>query len=259
MKKIIFVLTLLLLVSPVLAVDDVVISCTANNETGVVSVYWAGSDAKMPRAFALDVKLNNATKIMSASNFNSDFWVHPGSIIINDANGNIDSYGSAVASATEYPGVTEPGPPDNNSMTIEMGSLYAPVTPGSPNRPDVNDTLLFTFVVDNDCTVAISGNTARGNVVLEDENEAVVGYGSGCTVALVCGTCPGDLDNNDYVTTGDLSALLYKIVNASGNWYECGLGDMCDDMGTDGYATTADLSALLYNVVNASGNWYACP
>ena len=215
MKKLIFVLTLLLLVSPALA--KVEISCTSDN--GVVSVYYAMSsgDTNLPRAFGLDVELSNDANIVSAGNFNPSFWVHPGSIDINTVvvPPVIDSNGTAIASIIKYPGKGLIGPPDSNGMTIEMGSLYA-----SGDPAPANNGLLFTFTVDAECDVAISGNTARGKVVLETADEDNSDYGTGCSVVLGCPTCVGDLVGAtsgapangivDLVDLGKMGGLLNK-------------------------------------------------
>jgi hypothetical protein len=260
MKKIIFVLTLLLLVSPALATVN--LSCTSDN-SGVVSVYYALSDANLPRAFGLNVTLNNDANIVSAGNFNPDFWVHPGSI---DINTNvippvIDSNGSAILSSVDYPqagGLV--GPPDSNGMTIEMGSLYY----GSPNRPDPNTDLLFTFTVDADCNVIIAGNTALGNVVMESTAQADVIY-TGCSVAIVagCPTCTGDVNGDDWLKTNDISALV-TILNNAGAPYRIPdtdpLYDICADVNLDQWVKTNDISALV-TILNNIGAPYrqVCP
>ena len=162
MKKIIFILTLLLLVSPAWA--KVEISCTTDGSVVTVSYAMSGGDTNLPRAFGLDITLDNDANIVSASSFNSSFWVHPGSIDVNtDVEPPVvDSNGTAILSKTGYPQANGfEGPPDSNGMTIEMGSLYY----GAPNAPASSGTL-FTFTVDADCNVAIAGNTALGKVVL---------------------------------------------------------------------------------------------
>jgi hypothetical protein len=235
----------------------VTLSCTADGNTGEVSVYYS-STGTLPRGFGINVTLNNDANIVSASDFNDGFWVAPGSVDVNDTTGEIDSGGNRVASAVDYPGVTLEGPPDGNGMTIEMGSLYV----GAPNAP-ASSGLLFTFIVDKECTVTLSGNSARGNVVLEDATEDSTDYGSGCTVTFVCPTCLGDVDGDTYVTTTDFSQLLYYLANAytGYQYYPAETpGHKCQDLDADTYVTTTDLSQLLYYLANAPnpGNWWAC-
>lgn len=206
MKKIIFVLTLLLLVAPAMA--KVEISCTSDGGEVTVRYDMTAGDANLPRGFGMDITLNNDANIVSVNDFNPDFWVYPGSIDINSTTYAIDSNGSAVASSTDYPGVTLDGPPDSNGMTIEMGSLYV----GAPNAPD-NNGVLFTFIVDADCNVAIAGNTARGNVVLETAVGDNTLY-TGCTVTLGCPTCPGDMNPDGILKLQDLYILRGRLLQA---------------------------------------------
>ena len=212
MKKIIFVLTLLLLVSPALA--KVEISCTADDQ-GVVSVYYAMStgDTNLPRAFGLDIELSNDANIVSVDDTNPDFWVHPGSIDINTdvSPPVVDSNGSAILSDTKYPDEALEGPPDGNGMSIEMGSLYLMADGNQTPEPS---GLLLTFTVDADCNVAISGNTALGKVVLENTNEDNTDYGSGCTVEFPPGYCGGDSDDDLDLDLDDYNTMKGKLAYA---------------------------------------------
>ena len=212
MKKIVFILTMLSMVST--ALGRVEISCT--NDVNVVSVYYdmSGGDANLPRAFGLDVRLSNDANIVSTSDFNPDFWVHPGSIDVNTdvSPAVVDSNGTAILSDVNYPqagGLV--GPPDINAMSIEMGSLYY-MADGNL-APDTNG-LLFKFVVDKDCNVAISGNTALGKVVLENTTEDNTDYGSGCSVTGLGGcNCYGEVDGDGKLKFQDLGTIAGWINN----------------------------------------------
>lgn len=260
MKKIVFILTMLSMVST--ALGRVEISCTVDDCE--VSVYYemSSGDTNLPRAFGLDVELSTDANIVSTSDFNPDFWVHPGSIDVNTdvSPAVVDSNGTAILSDVNYPQAGGlKGPPDSNAMSIEMGTLYYMADGNLAPEPN---GLLFKFVVDNDCDVTISGNTALGKVVLENATEDNTDYGSGCSVTTCgggCLTCVGDVDGDAYVTTNDLALLLSQLANAPGNWYIVGPGDECDDTDADTYVTTNDLALLLSQLANAPGNWWQCP
>ena len=87
----------------------------------------------------------NGAKIVSASNFNSSYWVHPGSIEVNQSTGQIDGYGSAICDGN-LPGTLSGL--NSSGITVEMASLYV----GSGNAP-ANSGTLFKFNVDKACTV----------------------------------------------------------------------------------------------------------
>ena len=229
MRKIIFVLTLLLLVSPVLARFE--ITCTVVDDEVTVRYDRSGGDANLPRAFGLDITLDNDANIVSTSNFNPKFWVHPGSIDVNTTTDVVDSNGTPILSDVNYPqagGLV--GPPDSNGMTIEMGSLYEKgVDPNTePNG------VLFKFIVDADCNVAIAGNTALGKVVLEDTKEDNTNYGSGCTVTGLGALCPGDVTGTVKGLTTGPPPNNVKTFDAN-TW-----------TGPDGKVDTSDVQALIY-------------
>ena len=257
MRKIIFVLTLLLLVSPVLARFE--ITCTSDS-SGEVTVRYDRSltgDANLPRAFGLDITLNNDANIVSISDLNPSFWVHPGSIDVNTDGDDpvVDSNGTAILSDVNYPqagGLV--GPPDSNGMTIEMGSLYLMA---DGNQAPASSGVLFKFIVDADCNVAIAGNTALGKVVLENAKEDNTDYGSGCTVSLGC-ACYGDIDEDgdvQYKDLGDLAQLLNNygtiisrkrtiLSSDTAHYNECGDADNDGDVQ---YKDLGDIAQWLNN------------
>jgi hypothetical protein len=282
MKKIVFVLTMLAMVST--ALGRVEISCV-DEGSGVVAVYYDMStgDTNLPRAFGLDIKLNNDANIVSTSDFNPDFWVHPGSIDVNTDEDPpvIDSNGSAILSATEYPqagGLV--GPPDANGMTIEMGSLYDVADQNL--APDSNG-LLFKFTVDNDCNVTISGNTALGKVVLENTNEDENALYGTCSVTGFggCQTCLGDASGDSWVSGTDVINIMSSLRTARDDanspiytgffFYQCpsdGSYD-CYDMSGDTWVSGTDVIDVMSSLREARDDanspiytgffFYQCP
>lgn len=182
MRKLCFLLTALLLTAPAFA--GVTISCAQVSDTNEVEVsYVATDDANRPRAFGLDITLDNGMLIgdIVSGTESDDYWVYPGTIVIDS--GVITDTGSPMA---PFGATGALDGKDTGGMTIEMGSLYNdPCDPEHPDAPE-NDGDLFSFTVygADDCNVTISGNGARGNVVLEDTEPAGdVTYGT-CEVVL---------------------------------------------------------------------------
>lgn len=203
MRKIILILAVLAVASPAMAA--VTITCTPD-DGGVVTVSFTNDSGRV-RAFALDIAVDGGAIIEpnSASGFNADYSIYPGSIEINSVTGEVDANGSPVC-GSDYPG-TEPGP-GTASMTIEMGSLYV----GEGNAPGQDDDLL-TFVVDcngaADCNVTVALNTIRGGVVMENGDSVDPGPGGlvGCK-AVCAGQCRDQFGTatqayyDKYVTAG---------------------------------------------------------
>jgi hypothetical protein len=181
---------------------DVTISCTA--EANLVTVHFeASAEVNIPRAFALDIELDNAEKIHNVTPLMDDpneFWVYPGTYPA--------SPGSPVGDPCDSDD-TLPGE-DHNGVTIEMASLHSPPEATSPNAPGQSGDLL-SFTVTGSCNVNITGNAARGKVVFydatnEDDGRDVV-Y-TGCPV-LIC--CPGDGDNDEDYDLDDYGAMVGKL------------------------------------------------
>jgi hypothetical protein len=159
-------------------------------------------------------------------------------------------------------------------MTIEMGSLYPD---GDPN-PGLSG-LLFKFVVDADCNVAISGNTALGKVVMEDATEDDTLY-TGCSVTGLgagCATCRGDWDGDSTVELNqDVLPIIGKInlarfLLAKPDYNEAdvtanptlGPGNPCADWDGDGQVELNDDVLPLIGKINLarfllSSTDYAC-
>ena len=248
MRKMIFVLVLLLLASPALARVDI----TADANGGTVYVYYsmAGADTNLPRAFGLNIECvrtvpgnPNEPNILSVGNLNPNFNIYPGSIDINNTTGEVDDYGTPVNSLYGLA-----GPNDSNGMTIEMGSLYV----GSPNAPP-SSGLILSFVVDKNCTVNISGNAARGNVVMEDVSiNADPNYG---TVTVDC-ACPGDIDGGGWITLQDLIDVYLLLGQNGGNPISDSnsLWDPCADIDGGRWITLQDLIDVYLILGTNNGN-----
>jgi hypothetical protein len=159
MRKLCFVLTALLLAAPALAAVN--ISCQQVGYTTEVEISY-DSTGSLPRAFALDVTVDTGT-ITAISDVSSDFWVYPGTIQI--TGGTISDEGDPVAPNTDPCALGGLG---TSGITLEMGSLYSPNDVSHPNAPAASGKLLSITVSAVPCTLTISGNGARGNVVLED-------------------------------------------------------------------------------------------
>jgi hypothetical protein len=158
MKKMIFVLTALLLAAPAMA--GLTISCAQKpGELKADLNYVATADANIPRGLGLEITVDKGT-ITNVENLSSDYWVYPGSIVI-DTN--------------DPPSVAQQGTPlasgaGTDTVILEMGSLHWPTENNSVNAPDLTGTLL-TIILSSDCNLTITGNGTRGNVVDYDAAE----------------------------------------------------------------------------------------
>ncbi len=88
MKKLCLVVAVLMVVAaPALATVN--ITCTQAPGTRMVTVNYAVmSEPNKVRAFALDITVNNAAKIIEVNDLNPNYWVYPGSIVIVNGAGN---------------------------------------------------------------------------------------------------------------------------------------------------------------------------
>jgi hypothetical protein len=276
MKKIIFALTILTLAAPALA--EVRIWCEQVGDTNEVLVKFdARTEPNLVRAFGLNVEADNDANILDATGVSTDYYIYPGSIVI-DAQGNVTDYGSAACSPS-YPG-TLPGPPDGNGVTLEMGSLYAP--PGgatSPNSPDPCGTLA-SLILDKSCNLTISGNAARtgtgpgSGVVMESPDQVAdvncvpcqVDFAVGCTcfgdIADMFGNPPAD---TVWVDFGDLGYLIAQLaangwsiqVSARPDLLCADIADMFGNPPADG--TTIDFGDLGFMIAELAANTWAIP
>lgn len=175
MKKLIVILAIVMVASPVMAA--VTVSCAQVGTTNSFTVSYGGASATDPnsavRGFALDISVSNGT-ISGVTCSNSSYYIYPGSIQI--SGGSVQSYGSCICSST-YPG-TNPGL-GTSAVTVEMGSLYTGTT-----KPATSGTLMTVSTTSTlPATVTIAANSARGGVVMENPNFALSGTLSTCILA----------------------------------------------------------------------------
>ena len=209
MKKIALVLAVLLFAVPAWAGVTVYIEHPVNEANEIYVMYDVDDgDVNRPRAFALEITVDGNNPVLSAPyDIHSEYYVYPGSIQI--SGGVVTNYGTPVAVS------------GSNTVTIEMGSLWASNDPCHPSHPPENGTLMkFTIDTDEedgDCTVSvnIAGNAPRGKVVMEDpdityNNPSYVTY-TGVTDINICKggcpTCPGDTDQDGDIDDDDYYAI----------------------------------------------------
>ena len=211
MKKIIFVLAVLVLAVPVFARVD--ITCAQVGDEPNVIVSYNNTEGQPVRAFALNITVDGGATITAVECLNSDYYIYPGSIDIDDGEVEEDGWGSCVCDPEDYDD-TLPGL-DSNGVTIEMASLYAAADPEHPDAPAASGQLLkLTLDGGSESCITIEGNVLRGKVVLEDAT-SVDPNALGCCADLGC-ACLGDVSD----TTGfgapdgkvDIGDLNYTIM-----------------------------------------------
>jgi hypothetical protein len=175
MKKMIFVLTALLLAAPALA--NVAFSCSDAGDGQLQIGFVATEDTNLPRGMGLEVSVDGNATIESVVSTDADYWVYPGSIVIDPCTGTMTDQGTPVASGL-----------GTGSVILEMGSLHYPTGPADVNSPSLTETNVITLQLDghddSSTNVTIAGNSERGNVVNYAANEAEVSY-TGCVVEFV--------------------------------------------------------------------------
>ncbi len=207
MRKVALVLAVLLFAAPAWAGVTVFAEQTDANEVSIKYV-MDGGDANLPRAFALDITVTGTNTVISTPyDIHSEFYVYPGSIQI--SGGQIIDPGTPIAAS------------DSNSMTSEMGSLYASNDPCHTTPPPNNGVIMRFTVVSDDASVevCIAGNAARGNVVMEDPD---ITYNDPSYVTYVCGLvdipgsdcgCLGDVSDGLMVPPGDGTTVDFGDLN----------------------------------------------
>jgi hypothetical protein len=174
MRKIALTLVVLMLAA---SASEGTVSLTMSSWGDEITIHYdAGGEPNLVRAFALNISADNDTNIVAilddAENAAYYQWqpynIYPGQVVIevNATSGKAEivDQGSPAADPCEYPGTgTLPGL-GTDGITIEMGSLYEK---GEESPPAAAGNLV-TFVVNNDCNITVTVNTARGGVVLEN-------------------------------------------------------------------------------------------
>jgi hypothetical protein len=171
------VLAIILITSPARAA--VYINCTDLGNGVIEFSYDFSEEPVRIRAFAFNIRVSSG-RITSIGNFSSHYQVCPGSIEINPW-GEVVDWGTPVAG-----GLCAIGGLGRTAMTIEMGSLYAPVGPGSPNAPPPTG-VLFTFTISEACNITVEANVCMAGitgVVFEDPEHTATVYAPGLQGAL---------------------------------------------------------------------------
>ena len=201
MKKTVLVLAVLVMAAPAWA--TVYITCTTDGNEVTVD-YNAVSESSRVRGFALNITVKpnppatDDVNIIEIFDYhvgdnnhpgNRGYGIFPGSFgRLDETDGNFpewkDSIYSPLAWKVDYPNDTLAGL-DTNGITVELGSLFYPVTPSSPNAPPKFGTLLKFYVDSNDYTVTIGENAIRGGVVSENSSLPSVTCAP-CTEVLPC-------------------------------------------------------------------------
>ena len=170
MRTIILTLAVVLLAAPAWAV--VYITATDLGE-GVVSIdYNSVGESNLPRAFALDIFVDEGN-IVDINNYavgddNNGFGIFPGSfgvLYVDPDKGTVESWevgGYTPVADGSHP--TALGGLDTNGITIEMGSLY------DTNAPYSSGQLCTVTVSSNPAYLSVRPNMLSGGVVMEDAN-----------------------------------------------------------------------------------------
>lgn len=200
MKKIIFVLAVLVLAVPVFARVD--ITCAQVPDEPNVIVSFNNTEGQPVRAFALNITVSGGATIVAVESLNSDYYVYPGSIEIDDGEVQENGWGSPVCNPGDYDD-TLPGL-DSNGVTIEMASLYAATDPEHSSAPaDSGPLVKLTLDGGSAVCITIEGNVLRGKVVLEDATSVEPNAPGCCGIELGC-ACLGDVS--------DLQAVANRIM-----------------------------------------------
>jgi hypothetical protein len=237
MNKVLSILVALIVAAPLMA--GVTIDCNyPQDASGIVEVYYTASDSlDLVRAFALDIELT-AGEIVAITETDPNYWVYPGSIVIID--GDVNQPGTPVATGTGA--LTGPG-----QATLEMGSLYAT---DEPNYVPGTTGLLCKIQVSENCTLEITGNATRGNVVFESgaSTDVYAAATVGDIVPVGC-QCRGDTNDSGSISPADISKISAFLAGYStaDPKYTCPSvpeGMECYDVNGSGSISPADISKI---------------
>jgi hypothetical protein len=261
MKKFVFVLAVLLLASPALALD---VSCAVGegNDANLVTVSFSGaSEGVGVRGMAFDIQLDGDGEFDDVQCLSDvyGFQICPGSISV-DGSGNVSDWGSCKCSGS-YPGTFD----DANAMTIEMASAYEEGVDDDPC--DAGDLVSFRVRGSGTVDVTITVNAIRGGVVDEDASirtpsiTACWGHPPHtCLESYECGGHDdGDANCDGCVNFIDLGLLKVAFFSTKGQPnYNC-----CADFNDDNGCNFIDLGIMKSNFFScghtpATGN-QDCP
>jgi len=173
MRKMTLTLVVALLATPAWAT----VTITATDlGGGVVAIDYSSDEAKLVRAFALDITVDNGT-IDAIADFavgddNNGYGIFLANfsryITVDPDTGEVSDWSAAgytpVADGSDAGALGGLG---TSGITIEMASLYDTKAPGNEGR-------LCTVTCSDSCKLSIALNATRGNVVLEDATEPTV-------------------------------------------------------------------------------------
>jgi hypothetical protein len=220
MKKILLLGVLLFMAAPAMAAANVDITCVVDGNEVTVSYETDGNNI---RAFGLDINVVSGDAVITKMEMvSTDYRIFPGQIVIED--GDVTDWGTPYAADDLGDAV----------LTVEMGSLYAADDPCKQDPPPTSGDLFKFWVTCGSATshFAITENTLRGGVVMEDPDEEPVVTlcdddicEGGCTVPDVAGmteaaACAAIADAN---FTGDCLTI-----------------EECNDVVADGLALRTD-------------------
>jgi hypothetical protein len=189
------------------------VTITAIDEGGgVVAISFSNDEATgKVRAIALDIVVTGGAVITDVTDINTDYHIHPGSIVIdtgdpNDpGDGTISDYGLAVCDSS-YPG-TEGGI-GTSGITIEMASLYETTAPPQSG-------IICKVVVNANCGFCVYENTIRGGIVMEDPLADPGDNLPACVPWHPPCFCKGDIvdDGAGPVNAHDLFTLIFDLTS----------------------------------------------
>jgi hypothetical protein len=181
MRKVLFVLSALLIASPAMAVPNVDITCTQDEGGWVTLGYDVTRGAEEPRlrALALDVSVN-VGKIVAIRGYkqgesyydagppvvdNRGYGIFPGSVDLTDPLNPV--WGDPV-SPDDLPGAAGTGI-GTQRVILEMGSLYDASVPGNEPPEPTGDLCQLRLTVSSGAVVTVVEEvTHRGGIVMED-------------------------------------------------------------------------------------------
>ncbi len=280
MKKILFVLTVLLLAAPAMAVVNI---NAVQSDTDPCQVYitYSNTEDSNVRAFALDIWVDDGN-IIGIADYNKGecnstvqgYGIFMGTIVIN-ASGAVTNDGTPIAELSDLPSDTLPGL-DSNGVTTEMGSLYEAGVVSGPAQTGTLGKLILSKVP---CNMTIRANVSRAGIVLEN-GESSEDSGPPFTTnlpqvvaiaGLGCAWCAGDTNNDgcynlaDYnKMKGDISYANYLWTGGTGdpnyNIWEGNatvgfLWDICCDINKDGVYNLADYNKVKGDISYANYLW----
>ncbi len=227
MKKILFVLAVLLLAAPAMAIDVTINVVQSTIDPCDVYITYVNIGGPNVRAFALDIWVDDGN-ILAIEDYNvgecigdpnCGYGIFMGTIVI-DGTGVVTDDGTPVAELVDLPGDTLPGL-DSNGVTTEMGSLYElGVVPGPPQ----SGTMYKVRVGKLPSNLCIRTNVSRAGIVLENGDSSEDISPSFTTNLPLCvalagaGCCPGDTNNDGCYNLADYNKMKGDISFANFLW-----------------------------------------